>query len=160
MLLLAVYRPGLDGIMDAILSRRHGRDPVQFAHPSLESVLAETFGELVYQEQVIRIAIEVAGFDGSAAVAFQRKMSTRYDEVGCRRVFTIGAAGKEFDEMTAGAIFRQLTRAQQAVWKSHAAATATRAWRSAWLKAHYPAEFAEAVRHACDCEVRRFWHAR
>ncbi len=149
---LALYRPGplTGGLRDAFVRRHLGQEPVEHLHPALETLLADTYGVILYQEQVLRIAHELAGLSLAEADLLRRAMS-HFDP------------GKQMqtlkENFIAGAQARNNvpTAAAERVWelmaafagygfpKAHAASYAQVAWRAAWCKAHYPAEFMAAV---------------
>jgi DNA-directed DNA polymerase III PolC len=149
---LALYRPGplSGGLKDAFVRRFKGEEPVHHIHPALEPLLAETFGVILYQEQVLRIAHELAGFSLTEADLLRRAMS-HFDP------------GKRMQELKVKFINEAQSRSGippgtgERVWemmaafagygfpKAHAASYAKVAWRSAWCKTHFPAEFMAAV---------------
>lgn len=145
---VAIIRPGpIQGnAVHPYLRRRQGLEPVTYLHPSLEPILRETLGVILYQEQVMEIAIRVAGFTAAEADGFRRAMGTwrssremeklhRRFVDGCRRV-------SGFDEVQAEELFRQVAAfASFGFNKSHAAAFARTAYESAFLKLYYPAQF-------------------
>ncbi len=152
---VAIIRPGpIQGnAVHPYLRRRQGLEPVTYLHPSLEPILHDTLGVILYQEQVMRIAIEVAGFTAAGSDAFRRAMGTYrskremdrlHDEFvgGCRRKHGIG-------EDDAEDLFRRVAAfASFGFAKSHAAAFARTAYESAFLKLFYPAQFVTALVNA------------
>jgi error-prone DNA polymerase len=144
---VALVRPGpIQGDMvHPYLRRRQGVEPVHYLHPSLEPALAETLGVMIFQEQVIRVAVAVAGFTPAEADRLRRAMSRSRSEAamgGLRELFLAGTQAKGVDEATAEEVFRQLaTFAEFGFCKSHAAAFALVAYQTLYLKAHFPAEF-------------------
>ena len=149
---LALYRPGplTGGLKDAFVRRFKGDEPVQHIHPALEPLLADTFGVILYQEQVLRIAHELAGFSLAEADLLRRAMS-HFDP------------GKKMQELKIKFIAEAQARSGvppetgEQVWemmaafagygfpKAHAASYAQVSWRSAWCKTHFPGEFMAAV---------------
>ncbi len=149
---LALYRPGplTGGLKDAFVRRFKGEETVRHLHPALAPLLDETFGVILYQEQVLRIAHELAGFSLAEADLLRRAMS-HFDP------------GKQMQELQqkfireAEAISGVPPETGERVWemmaafagygfpKAHAASYAQVAWRSAWCKTHFPAEFMAAV---------------
>jgi len=149
---LALYRPGplTGGLKDAFVRRFKGEEPVQHIHPALAPQLDETFGVILYQEQVLRIAHELAGFSLAEADLLRRAMS-HFDP------------GKRMQELKLKFISEALIKSNvpadtgERIWemmaafagygfpKAHAASYAQVAWRSAWCKSHFPAEFMVAV---------------
>jgi error-prone DNA polymerase len=144
---VAIIRPGpLQGNMvNPYIRRRQGREPVQYAHPLLEPILKETLGVILFQEQILRVAIAAAGFSPSAADMLRRAMSrarSSADMEKLRGPFVSGAQEKGVDDVTANEIFRQIAAfAEFGFCKSHAAAFALTAYHTAHLKLYYPAEF-------------------
>jgi error-prone DNA polymerase len=144
---VALIRPGpIQGNMvHPYLRRRQGLEPVSYAHPSLEPALAETLGVMVFQEQVMRAAMAVAGFTPGEADRLRRALSRSRPAAALaplRERFMAGARANGLDEATAAGIFEQLAAfTGYGFCKSHAAAFALLAYQSLYLKAHYPAEF-------------------
>jgi DNA polymerase III alpha subunit len=145
---VAIIRPGpIQGnAVHPYLRRKQGLEPVVYLHPSLEPVLKDTLGVILYQEQVMRIAIEVAGFSPAESDGFRRAMGTwrsSREMEKLHRRFVDGALrqpGLELD--TAEELFRQVAAfASFGFAKSHAAAFARTAYESAFLKLFYPAQF-------------------
>ncbi|HEV8698449.1 MAG TPA: PHP domain-containing protein [Candidatus Limnocylindrales bacterium] len=145
---VAIIRPGpIQGnAVHPYLRRKQGLEPVAYLHPSLEPVLKDTLGVILYQEQVMRIAIEVAGFSPAESDGFRRAMgtwrSTREMEKLHRR-FVEGALRQPgMEEDVAEELFRQVAAfASFGFAKSHAAAFARTAYESSFLKLFYPAQF-------------------
>ncbi|HEV8470537.1 MAG TPA: DNA polymerase III subunit alpha [Candidatus Limnocylindria bacterium] len=148
---VAIIRPGpLQGNMvNPYIRRRQGREPVQYAHPLLEPILKETLGVILFQEQILRVAIAAAGFSPSAADMLRRAMSRARSSADMERLrgpFVNGARAKGVDDVTANEIFRQIAAfAEFGFCKSHAAAFALTAYHTAHLKLYYPAEFYVAL---------------
>ena len=144
---VAIIRPGpLQGNMvNPYIRRRQGREPVEYAHPLLEPILKETLGVILFQEQILRVAIAAAGFSPSAADMLRRAMSRARsvaDMEKLRAPFVDGARAKGVDDAVANEIFRQIAAfAEFGFCKSHAAAFALTAYHTAHLKLYYPAEF-------------------
>lgn len=144
---VALVRPGpIQGNMvHPYLRRRQGLEAVSYAHPALEPVLAETLGVIIFQEQVIRVAIAIAGFTPAQADQLRRAISrSRSDEAmaALRERFMAGAQARGVDTTTAAEVFRQLAAfAEFGFCKSHAAAFALVAYQSLYLKAHFAPEF-------------------
>ena len=145
---VAIIRPGpIQGnAVHPFLRRKQGLEPVAYLHPSLEPVLKDTLGVILYQEQVMRIAIDVAGFSAAESDGFRRAMgtwrSTREMEKLHRR-FVEGALRQPgMEEDVAEELFRQVSAfASFGFAKSHAAAFARTAYESSFLKLFYPAQF-------------------
>ncbi|MFC4728511.1 DNA polymerase III subunit alpha [Coralloluteibacterium thermophilus] len=148
--LAALFRPGpLGSGMDRDwVDRKHGNAEVTYPHPSLEPVLKPTYGVIVYQEQVMQIAQVLAGYSLGGADLLRRAMGKKKPEEMAkqRQMFEAGAAERGVDPQTATAIFDLMEKfAEYGFNKSHSAAYALVAYQTAWLKAHYPAEFMAAV---------------
>lgn len=149
---LALYRPGplSGGLKDAFVRRFKGEEPVSHIHPALAPLLDETFGVILYQEQVLRIAHELAGFSLTEADLLRRAMS-HFDpgrqmqllkekfirEAEARSGIPTGTGERVWEMMAAFAGY--------GFPKAHAASYAKVAWRSAWCKTHFPGEFMAAV---------------
>ncbi len=148
---VALIRPGpIQGNMvHPYLRRRQGLEPVSYTHSSLEPALAETLGVMVFQEQVIRVAVAIAGFTAGEADLLRRAMSRSRSEAAMAALqerFMAGARAKGVDEATAAEVFRQLAAFTGfGFCKSHAAAFALVAYQTLYLKAHFPAPFYCAV---------------
>ncbi len=147
---VALYRPGpLDaGMVDEYINRKHGKTPVKYPHPLCEPILKPTYGVILYQEQVMQIAQELAGYSLGGADLLRRAMGKKKPEEMERQraIFVSGAAANNIDEQQANAIFNLMeTFARYGFNKSHSVAYALVAYHTAWLKAHYPAEFMAAV---------------
>jgi error-prone DNA polymerase len=148
---VAIIRPGpLQGNMvHPYLQRRKGREEVSYLHPKLKSILEETLGVILFQEQVIQAAVLIAGFSAGEADALRRAMSrkrSRHEMGKLRQRFLKGADSNGVDEGTAERIFASLEGfAEYGFCKSHAAGFALLCYQSAWLKTYYPAEFYAAL---------------
>jgi error-prone DNA polymerase len=144
---VAIIRPGpLQGNMvNPYINRRQGREPVSYAHPSLEPILKETLGVILFQEQILKVAMAVAGFTPAEADKLRRAMSrarSSADMEKLRAPFVSGAAVTGVSADVANEIFRQIAAfAEFGFCKSHAAAFALTAYHTAHLKLYYPAEF-------------------
>ncbi len=144
---VSIVRPGpiQGGMVHPYLRRRQGTEPVTYLHPSLEPVLRETLGVIIFQEQVIRVAVALAGFTPGEADLLRRAMSrSRSAEAldALRERFVSGAQRNGVEQTVAEEAFRQLQGfAAYGFCKSHAAAFALVAYQTLWLKAHCPAEF-------------------
>lgn len=144
---VSLYRPGPMDLIPDFIHRMHGGE-FEYLHPLLESVLEPTYGIMVYQEQVMQAAQFCAGYTLGGADLLRRAMGKKKPEemVKQRQIFIKGAAEKDIDEATANHIFDYMEKfAGYGFNKSHAAAYALVAYHTAWLKAHYPAEFMAAV---------------
>lgn len=148
--LVALFRPGplQSGMVDDFIARKHGLAPVSYPHPELESILASTYGVILYQEQVMQIAQILAGYSLGAADLLRRAMGKKKPEEMAkqRAIFLQGAKKRDIEEEVAEHIFDLMEKfAGYGFNKSHSAAYALIAYQTAWLKAHYPAEFMAAV---------------
>lgn len=144
---VALYRPGpMDNIPNYV-ARKHGQEDVDYMHPWLEPVLGETYGIMIYQEQVQQAAQVLAGYTLGGADILRRAMGKKIQaEMDAQReTFVEGAKANEISPKLASDIFDKINAfAGYGFNKSHAAAYALIAWQTAWLKAHYPAEFLAA----------------
>ena len=148
--LVALFRPGplQSGMVDDFINRKHGRAQVQYDHPFLEPILSSTYGIILYQEQVMQIAQVLAGYTLGAADLLRRAMGKKKSEEMAqqRTIFIKGAEQKGIDSYLANQIFDLMEKfADYGFNKSHSAAYALVSYQTAWLKAHYPAEFMAAV---------------
>ena len=144
----ALYRPGPMENIPEFINRKKGKKRITYLNSSLEPILKETYGIIVYQEQVMQIASEVAGFTLAKADIMRKAMGKKkIDEMAAIKVdFVDGAIKKGFDKKKSVEIFDLVEKfAQYGFNKSHSAAYALVAYRTAWLKAHYPAEFLAAT---------------
>lgn len=144
---VSLYRPGPMDLIPDFIHRMHGGE-FEYLHPLLEGVLEPTYGIMVYQEQVMQAAQYCAGYTLGGADLLRRAMGKKKPEemVKQRQIFIEGASKKDIDEATANHIFDYMEKfAGYGFNKSHAAAYALVAYQTAWLKAHYPAEFLSAV---------------
>lgn len=142
----ALYRPGPlgSGMVDDYIDRRHGRKQTTYMFPELEPVLAETYGVIVYQEQVMKIASAIAGFTLGGADILRRAMGKKKADVMAEQkaLFVKGSIERGFDQAKAGELFDLMAYfAGYGFNKSHSAAYALIAYHTAYLKSHYPHEF-------------------
>src|SRR5690606_30342390 len=149
---LALYRPGplTGGLKDAFVRRFKGDEPVRNLHPALAPLLDETFGVILYQEQVLRIANELAGFSLAEADLLRRAMShfdpgKKMQEL--ERKFVSEAQSRSGIPIETGERIWEMMAAFAGYGfpKAHAASYARIGWRSAWCKEYFPAEFMAAV---------------
>ena len=148
--LVALFRPGplQSGAVDDYIDRKHGRSPVIFAHPALEEPLNGTYGVMLYQEQVMNMAQRLAGFSLGQADLLRRAMAKKKPEemATMRTMFLAGTSAHGVADRLANDIFDQVEKfAGYAFPKAHAASYALLTFQTAWLKAHYPAQFMAAV---------------
>lgn len=143
----ALYRPGPMENIDDYIKRNHGRKKISYIHPDLEKILEETYGIIVYQEQVMQIAHEIAQFTLAEADIMRRAMGKKIkklmDEMKIK--FIEGAEKNNISRTKAGDIYALIEKfAEYGFNKSHSTAYAYVAYQTAWLKTHYPAEFMAA----------------
>jgi DNA polymerase III subunit alpha len=149
--LVALYRPGPMDLIPDFCRRKHGLQRVEYPHPATESILKETYGIAVYQEQVMQIAQVVAGYSLGGADLLRRAMGKKKKEEmdAQRAIFNAGAQKNGLSERQANELFDLLEKfAGYGFNKSHAAAYALVAYQTAYLKAHYPAAFLAATMSA------------
>ena len=145
--LVSLYRPGPMDNIPSYVARKHGREEVEYLHPLLEPILAETYGIMIYQEQVMQAAQVIAGYSLGGADLLRRAMGKKIKEAMDEQqvLFTKGAAERQINERTAREIFEQMAKfAGYGFNKSHAAAYALVSYQTAYLKAHFPVEFLAA----------------
>lgn len=148
--LVALFRPGplQSGMVDDFIARKHGEQKVEYPHPDLEPILKPTYGVILYQEQVMQIAQVLASYTLGGADILRRAMGKKKPEEMAKQrlIFTEGAVKNGIDEKVATYIFDLMEKfAGYGFNKSHSAAYALVAYQTAWLKAHYPAEFMASV---------------
>ncbi|MCX7627083.1 MAG: DNA polymerase III subunit alpha, partial [Methylophilaceae bacterium] len=149
--LVALYRPGPMDLIPDYCRRKHGLQKTEYPHPATEPILKETYGIMVYQEQVMQIAQVVGGYSLGGADLLRRAMGKKKPEEMAkqRAIFIEGAARNGTSEQQAGEIFDLMEKfAGYGFNKSHAAAYALVAYHTAFLKAHYPAAFLAATMSA------------
>ncbi|OGT48133.1 MAG: DNA polymerase III subunit alpha [Gammaproteobacteria bacterium RIFCSPHIGHO2_12_FULL_38_11] len=148
--LVALFRPGplQAGAADDFINRKHGRSKIIYPHPTLEPILRPTYGAIVYQEQVMKIAQALAGYTLGSADLLRKAMGKKKPEEMAkqREIFCRGAVERGVHFEVASHIFDAMEKfAGYGFNKSHSAAYALIAYQTAWLKAHYPAAFMAAV---------------
>jgi DNA polymerase-3 subunit alpha len=148
--ILALFRPGPmgSGMLDDFISRKHGKIKIQYDHPSLEPILKDTYGIIVFQEQVMRIASSLAGFSLAQADSLRRAMSKKTPEImsEAKCHFIDGCGKNDINRRIADKIFNQIEYfAGYGFNKSHSSAYAMISYRTAYLKANYPVEFMTAL---------------
>jgi DNA polymerase-3 subunit alpha len=146
----ALYRPGPlgSGMVDDFIERKHGRRRIEYDHPMLAPILEETYGVILYQEQVMRIAGEMAGFSMGQADRLRKAMGKKkVDQMEeMAKLFVDGSAERGVERGTAQRIFDLMAYfAGYGFNKSHSASYAVLSVRTAWLKAHHPAAFLAAT---------------
>ncbi|MFM1846626.1 MAG: polymerase alpha subunit [Pseudomonadota bacterium] len=148
--ILALYRPGpLDaGMVDHYIERKHGRQPVQYLHPLMKTSLSDTYGIILYQEQIMQLARELAGYSLAEADLLRKAMGKKIPEEMAKQHdrFVQGAVERKIDKKLAEEIFSQMeTFARYGFNRSHSAAYALVSFQTAYLKAHYGVEFMAAL---------------
>ena len=146
--IVSLYRPGPMDNIPSYIKRKHGEEEITYLHPMLEPILKETYGIMIYQEQVMNIARALGGYTMGGADKLRKVMGKKMrDEIPKqRKMFMEGAVKNGIEESTAGAIFDQMEKfASYGFNKSHAAAYSLISYQTAYLKAHYPVEFMPAV---------------
>ena len=148
--LVALFRPGplQSGMVDDFIDRKHGRAGVRYPHPLLEPILDNTYGVILYQEQVMQIAQVLARYTLGGADLLRRAMGKKKPEEMAkqREIFMAGARDNSIEPELAGSIFDLMEKfAGYGFNKSHSAAYALVSYQTAWLKMRYPAEFMAAV---------------
>jgi len=148
--LVALFRPGplQSGMVDDFIDRKHGRAEAEYPHPDVEPILKNTYGVILYQEQVMQIAQVLANFTLGGADMLRRAMGKKKPEEmeKQRKLFVEGASARSIDADLSGSIFDLMEKfAGYGFNKSHSAAYALVSYQTAWLKAHYPSEFMAAV---------------
>ncbi len=146
----ALYRPGpiQGGMIDDFIERKWGRRAVEYLLPELETLLKETLGVIVYQEQVMQISSAIAGYSLGGADLLRRAMGKKDPEAMAKQrdLFMQGAAERKHPKEKAGQLFDLILQfAGYGFNKSHSAAYALLAYHTAWLKTHYPVEFMAAL---------------
>ncbi len=144
--LVALYRPGpiQSGMLDLFVDRKHGRKKIVYDHPVLEPILKDTYGTMVYQEQIMEISKKLAGFTPGEADSLRKAMGKKNVEAmeGERVKFIEGAKKNDVSLKLSTKIFDQMAQfAGYGFNKSHSVAYALVAYQTAWLKANYPVEF-------------------
>lgn len=147
---LALYRPGpLDsGMVDEFIERKNGRKPIVYIDPQLESVLKETYGIIVYQEQVMEIARVISGFSMAEADNLRKAMGKKQPEIleEAKEKFIDGAVNRKVQKEVAEEIFDLIkTFGRYGFNKSHSTAYALLAFQTAYLKVHYPVHYIAAL---------------
>jgi DNA polymerase III subunit alpha len=140
----ALYRPGPMDLIPSFIARKHGREPVEYPHPLVADMLSETYGIMVYQEQVMQTAQILGGYSLGGADLLRRAMGKKKAEEMAkhRQIFRDGAAKNGIGEAKADEIFDLMEKfAGYGFNKSHAAAYSLLAYHTGWLKVHYTAEF-------------------
>lgn len=149
---VALYRPGPMEMIPSFINRKHGREPIEYDHPWLKEILSETYGIMVYQEQVMQIASKLARYSLGEGDVLRRAMGKKdMDQMAQQRQkFLQGAHENGIDASVAGAIFDKMEKfAAYGFNKSHAAAYGYLSYVTAYMKANYPKEWMAALM-TCD----------
>ncbi|MGG1933138.1 DNA polymerase III subunit alpha [Paenibacillus macerans] len=144
----ALYRPGPMEFIPKYIASKHGQITVEFPHPDLESILNDTYGIIVYQEQIMQIASKMAGFSLGEADLLRRAVSKKKREVldEQRGHFVSGSLDQGYTAEEANAVYDMIVRfADYGFPRAHAAAYGVLAFQTAYLKAHYPVQFMAAM---------------
>jgi DNA polymerase-3 subunit alpha len=140
----ALYRPGPMDLIPSFVARKHGREVIEYPHPLVAEMLSETYGIMVYQEQVMQTAQILGGYSLGGADMLRRAMGKKKAEEMAehRAIFRAGAAKQDISEAKADEVFDLMEKfAGYGFNKSHAAAYSLLAYHTGWLKVHYTAEF-------------------
>jgi DNA polymerase III subunit alpha len=148
--ILALYRPGpLDaGMVDHYIERKHGREPISYLHPLMKDILMDTYGVILYQEQIMQLARALSGYSLGEADLLRKAMGKKNpEEMAKQRTrFVSGSVEKGISQKLADEIFQQMeTFARYGFNRSHTAAYALVSFQTAYLKAHYGVEFMAAL---------------
>ncbi|MCX8029282.1 MAG: DNA polymerase III subunit alpha [Brevinematales bacterium] len=155
---LALYRPGPlgSGMDKQYINRKHGKEKVEYPHKDLEDILKETYGVILYQEQIMKIAQRICGFTLGQADNLRRAIGKKKKEImeQMKNDFVRGAISNGYDENFAKELFDTIEKfAEYGFNKSHSAAYAIITYQTAYLKAHYPLEYMTAL---INSEVGKF----
>jgi DNA polymerase-3 subunit alpha len=146
--MVALYRPGPMDLIEDFVNRKHGRAAIAYEHPLMESHLQETYGIMIYQEQVMKLAADLAGFSLGEADTLRKAMGKKDRELMAqqREKFVSGCKGNKIDVRKAERIWDLIEKfAGYGFNKSHAACYGVVAYQTAYLKANYPTEFMAAL---------------
>jgi DNA polymerase-3 subunit alpha len=148
--ILALYRPGpLDaGMVDHYIERKHGREPISYLHPLMKDILMDTYGVILYQEQIMQLARALSGYSLGEADLLRKAMGKKNPEEMAKQKtrFVSGSVEKGISQKLADEIFQQMeTFARYGFNRSHTAAYALVSFQTAYLKAHYGVEFMAAL---------------
>lgn len=161
--LVALFRPGPlnSGMVKEFVDRKHGRSQVVYKHPSLEPILKDTYGTIVYQEQIMQIAQILAGYSLGQADLLRRAMGKKKAEVMAKEKdgFVQGSVANGVDENLANELFDTMTEfAAYCFNRSHSAAYAFVAFQTAYLKAHYPVPYLSALLSSVRNDLDKIQH--
>lgn len=152
--LIALYRPGplQSGMVDSFVNRKHGGEAIQFAHPLVEPILGDTYGAMIYQEQVMLLAQSLGGLSLNDADGLRKAMGKKKLDVmlAYKEKFLGGCASNQIQTAVAEKIWDDMTQfAQYGFNKSHSAAYGLITFRTAYMRAHHPGEYMAAIM-SCD----------
>lgn len=156
--MVALYRPGPMAFIPDYIARMHGEAEVEYRHPAMEPIFKDTFGIPVYQEQLMRAAVELAGYTPSESDELRKAISKKKKEdiEKHRNKFVKGAVEKGMEQSTAEAIYADWEEfARYGFNKSHAADYGVIAVQTAYLKSHYPAEYMTALMSASASQTEK-----
>ncbi|MBD3824241.1 MAG: DNA polymerase III subunit alpha [Epsilonproteobacteria bacterium] len=145
---LALYRPGPmeSGMLESFIERKHGREAIEYTFPAMEPILKNTYGVIVYQEQVMQIVQTIGGFSLGYSDIIRRAMGKKKDMSVYNNEFATGAQNQGYDYKRASELFDLIEKfAGYGFNKSHSAAYAMVTFQTAWLKTYYPNEFMAAL---------------
>lgn len=154
----ALYRPGPMDMIPTFINRKHGREPIEYDHPWMEDILAETYGIMVYQEQVMQIASKLAKFSLGEGDVLRRAMGKKdMDQMAKQREkFRLGSLGNGIDEHTAMLVFDKMEKfAAYGFNKSHAAAYGYLSYVTAYFKANYSKEWMAALMTCVSADLTK-----
>lgn len=156
--MVALYRPGPMQFIDSFIKRKHGKEKITYAHPSMENATKNTYGMTIYQEQVMQISKDMAGFTGGEADTLRKAIGKKIPELMAKmRVkFVEGSVKNGVNQKLAEEIFTQFEDfAAYSFNRSHAACYALIAYRTAYLKAHWPDAFMAALMNSDSNDLDR-----
>ncbi len=157
----ALYRPGPMEYIPRFINRKHGKEKIRYDLPIMEKLLKDTYGITVYQEQVMLLSQEMAGFSGGQADSLRKAMGKKkrkmMDEL--KEKFLEACSNRGISEKTADKVWRDWEAfAEYAFNKSHSTCYALVSYQTAWLKAHHPAEFMAAVLSRNISDIKKITH--
>jgi len=156
--MIALYRPGPMELIPDFINRKHGKTQISYLHPDLEPILKSTYGIAVYQEQVLQIARELAGFTYAQADVLRKAIGKKIKELldEQREKFVQGMMERGIQKATAEQLFHFVEPfARYGFNKAHSTCYATVGFQTAYLKAHYPSEFMAAILNAEQRNIDR-----
>ncbi|HZY45956.1 MAG TPA: DNA polymerase III subunit alpha, partial [Anaerolineae bacterium] len=154
---ISLFRPGPMEYIPMYIKRMHGEEPIKYHHPSIEPILAETFGIIVYQEQIIQIAVTLAGYAPGEADEIRKAVGKKIEEKikAHRAKFIQGAINNHIDQQVAEAVYDDIEYfARYGFNKAHAADYALLTCQTAYLKSYYPVEYMTALM-TCEKSVEK-----